>query len=63
MRGANVLPIPRRHKDAGERKGSVIRDEMLRFRGGGRGKEPGHVDGGGRTDATALFVVRICVDK
>lgn len=47
VRGANVLPIPRRHKDAGGKKrGSVIRDEMLRFRGVGAGEELAHVDGG-----------------
>lgn len=41
----------------GEQKGSVIRDEMLRFRPERAGRGCG---GGG---ARALFIVRTCVDK
>lgn len=42
----------------GEQKGSVIRDEMLRFRPERAGR--GGAVGGG---AMALFIVRTCVDK
>lgn len=49
----------------GEKKkiGSVMRDEMLRFRGGGPGGRSWDTWMEARTDAMALFIVRICVDK
>lgn len=43
----------------GEQKGSVIRDEMLRF----RPERLGRWEGGGGRWAMALFIVRMCVDK